>query len=69
MLALQNRWWSICAGARRLTSWFAPTSPDHDLTLLIAQLCIKGEIALRPHRLLATSCAVRLRELIGAAGR
>ena len=43
-------------------------SSGPDLTLLRATLCTQGDIPLRPHRLLAASCALRLRELIGAAG-
>jgi hypothetical protein len=43
----------------------AYSSPRPDLTLLLATLCTQGDIPLRPHRLLAASCALRLRQLIG----
>jgi hypothetical protein len=45
----------------------AYSSPDHALTLLLATLCTHCQIPLRPHRLLAASCALRLHELIGDA--
>ncbi|HEY1391049.1 MAG TPA: hypothetical protein VGF38_21110 [Ktedonobacterales bacterium] len=46
----------------------AYSSPDHALTLLLATLCTHSPIPLRPHRLLAASCALRLRQLIGECG-
>jgi hypothetical protein len=56
----------VCATLDELLRAYFSSSPD--LTLLLARLCTQSEIPLRPHRLLAASCALRLRELIGASG-
>jgi hypothetical protein len=55
-----------CTTLDELLSAYFSSSPD--LTLLLARLCTQANIPLRPHRLLAASCALRLRELIGASG-
>jgi hypothetical protein len=46
----------------------AYSSPNSDLTLHLATLCLQSDIPIRPYRLLAASCALRLRELLGASG-
>jgi hypothetical protein len=55
-----------CTTLEELLRAYFSSSPD--LTLLLARLCTQGDIPLRPHRLLAASCALRLRQLIGEIG-
>src|SRR5262249_47905956 len=42
--------------------------PDLELTQLIAELCTKGEIRLRPHLVMGASCALRLQQIIATIG-
>jgi PAS domain-containing protein len=42
--------------------------PDLELTQLIAELCTKGEILLRPHLVMGASCALRLQQIVATIG-
>jgi hypothetical protein len=41
--------------------------PDPALTRLITELCMEGEILLKPRVLMGASCALRLRQLVASA--